>query len=167
MGAPGQESLTPWDTLPLTLGSRLLLAASQRQSPRPGYSQQAPAPGLPTLRSAQTPPSAWRLHLCATGLLNRPCSPFSACLPSSSSPGIRSSSLAGPASSPLGETWGTWGWNPAGKILGGAFWSWRGSAAGGAGLGVYPWSRMTVNSSFLYPQNSLGSDDKTYWVLMC
>ncbi|XP_042786720.1 solute carrier family 13 member 3 isoform X3 [Panthera leo] len=57
---------------------------------------------FPTLWSAQSPPSPWRLPVCATGLPSRLCSPSSACSPSSSSPGIRSSSLAGPASSPLG-----------------------------------------------------------------
>lgn len=105
----GQESLTPQDPLPFTLGSGLLLEASQRQAPGKGHSQQATAPGLLMLWPTQNPPSAQRLPVCATGLLNRPCSPFSACSPSSSSPGIRSSSLAGPASSPLGETRGTSG----------------------------------------------------------
>lgn len=73
------------------------------------HTQWAPAPGFPLLLSGQSPRSPRCSHLCVAGLPNRPCSSFSACSPSSSSPGTRSSSLAGPASSPLGETLGTHG----------------------------------------------------------
>ena len=89
------------------LGSELLPAFRGRAWP--SHTQWAPARGLPVLWSGHSPRSPWCLHLCATGLLNRPCSSFSAYSPSSSSPGTRSSSLAGPASSPLGETLGTHG----------------------------------------------------------
>lgn len=121
VGTPCRNPLTPRDTLPLTLGSGLVLRIpfpslwgvdyfSQLLRGR-ARDQVTASRHLPQTSPRGGPPKACRQHsaclICATGLPNRLCSPFSACSPSSSSPGIRSSSLAGPVSSPLGETWGT------------------------------------------------------------
>lgn len=131
------------------LGRELLLSVSQRQSlgPIPPW---APAPTVTMC-----------LHIYTTGLPNGPSSSFSACSPSSSSSGTRSSSLAGLISSNLGEPLGTPGQSPTGKTLGWATRSQRGSEQRGRGLGSCLQSLTIINGSFFCSQKSLGLDDKT------
>lgn len=100
------------DSLPLLWGppgERITSLSFSEAGPWPSHSHQwcGPFPRPSSAALPRSPQSPRCLHVCATGLPNRPFSSFSACSPSSSSPGTRSSSLAGPASSPLGETLGT------------------------------------------------------------
>lgn len=87
-----------------SLGSELFFSVSQRQGPSPSCSGHLPE--VFPHRGPPEPTVTMCLHIYATGLLNRPFSSFSACSPFSSSPGTRSSSLAGPTSSPPGEPLG-------------------------------------------------------------
>lgn len=141
-----------------SLGSELFISVSQRQGLGP--SCRGRWPEVFPRRGPPEPTVTMYLHICATGLLNRPFSSFSACSPFSSSPGTRSSSLAGPTSSPPGEPLGPHGMG-----------SNREDSGVGAGeavrrgrprLGLHLLSCIIINNCFFYPPKSLGLDDKAF-----
>lgn len=134
VGTPCRNPLTPWDSLPLTLGSGLLLAASQRQGQGPGHSQQAPAPHAvvrpkPAISIA---PALSVPQVCRTGCVH----PFLHVRHPPLLPGSEVHPWLGQFLHPwvrLGELEGG---APTGKILGWATKSWRDSVAGGEGKGL-------------------------------
>lgn len=141
-----------------SLGSELFFSVSQRQ--RPGPSCRGRLPEAFPRRGPPEPTVTMCLHICATGLPNRPFSSFSACSLFSSSPGTRSSSLAGPTSSPPGEPLGPQGMesNREDSGVGAGEAMQRGKPR----LGLHLLSWVISNSFFFYPPKSLGLDDKAF-----